>query len=100
MNTPELKNINHGQPERGLPVSGETIRLQYPLSVDGMLMESLTMRRPLVRDRLAAEKASGSEVEKEIRLIANLCEMAPQHVELLDLADYSKLQECLAGFLS
>jgi hypothetical protein len=98
MNTAELKNINHTQSD--LPATDGTIRLQYPLSVDGMVIESLTMRRPLVRDRLVAEKASGSEVEKEIRLIANLCEMAPQHIELLDLADYGKLQECLAGFLS
>lgn len=100
MNTPELKNISPDQSESVLPASGDTIRLQYPLSVDGMRIESLTMRRPLVRDRLAAERAAGSDVEKEIRLIANLCEMAPQHIELLDLADYSKLQECLTGFLS
>jgi hypothetical protein len=100
MNTPELKNINHNQLRSDSSTTGGTIQLQYPISVDGMVIESLTMRRPLVRDRLVAEKASGSEVEKEIRLIANLCEMAPQHIELLDLADYAKLQECLAGFLS
>lgn len=78
----------------------ETIALQYPLSVDGMVVEQLSMRRPLVRDRLVAEKTSGSEIEKEIRLIANLCEMAPQQIEMLDLADYNTLQECLSGFLS
>ena len=92
MQTAELKPA--------LPNNSETITLQYPITVDGMLIEELTMRRPLVRDRLIAEKASGSEVEKEIRLIANLCDMAPQHIELLDMADYAKLQECLAGFLS
>ncbi|AJQ93232.1 phage tail assembly protein [Gynuella sunshinyii] len=80
--------------------TAETIRLDYPITADGMEIDHLVMRRPLVRDRLVAEKASGSETEKEIRLIANLCEMAPQHIELLDLADYGKLQECLAGFLS
>ena len=77
-----------------------TITLQYPITADGALIEQLFMRRPVVRDRLIAEKASGSEVEKEIRLIANLCELPPQHIELLDMADYVKLQECLAGFLS
>ena len=83
-------------------VSGasKTITLQYPITADGAQVQKLTMRRPRVRDRLIAEKDSGSEVEKEIRLIANLCEMAPQHIELLDMADYAKLQECLAGFLS
>lgn len=92
MQTAELKSA--------LPNNSETITLQYPITADGMLIEKLTLRRPLVRDRLIAEKASGSEVEKEIHLIANLCEMAPQHIELLDMADYAKLQECLAGFLS
>ena len=100
MQTSELKNINPNQSQPVASGSGKTMRLQYPLLVDGMTIDSLTMRRPLVRDRLIAEKANGSEVEKEIRLIANLCDMAPQHIELLDLADYTKLQECLAGFLS
>ncbi len=78
----------------------QTIKLQYPITVDGAAINNINLRRPLVRDRLIAEKASGNEVEKEIRLIANLCEMAPDHIEQLDMADYVKLQECLAGFLS
>jgi hypothetical protein len=92
MQTTELKPTS--------PNNSETITLQYPISADGALIEQLTLRRPLVRDRLIAEKTSGSEVEKEIRLLANLCELPPQHIELLDMADYVKLQECLAGFLS
>ena len=79
---------------------GETIQLQYPVTVDGAVLEQITMRRPLVRDRLIAEKTPGSDVEKEIRLLANLCELAPDTIEKLDMADYVKLQECLAGFLS
>ena len=101
MQTTELKNISHhNQTQSQSLATNETIRLQYPLSIDGMAVENLSMRRPLVRDRLIAEKVQGSEIEKEIRLIANLCEMAPQHIELLDLSDYAKLQEKLASFLS
>lgn len=100
MQTTELNNIHEAQARPEFGASGGTIRLQYPLTVDGMRVDTLNMRRPLVRDRLVAEKASGSEVEKEIRLIANLCEMAPQAIEQLDLADYTQVQECLAGFLS
>ena len=80
--------------------TAKTISLQYPITADGVQVTKLTLRRPLVRDRLIAEKASGSEFEKEIRFIANLCEMAPQHIEILDMVDYAKLQECLADFLS
>ncbi len=78
----------------------QTIPLKYPTTLDGAEVTSITLRRPLVRDRLAAEKASGNEVEKEIYLLANLAEMAPDQIEQLDMADYVKLQECLAGFLS
>ncbi|ODS24442.1 hypothetical protein AB835_03850 [Candidatus Endobugula sertula] len=78
----------------------ETIELQYPVIIDGVETRNIALRRPLVRDRLIAEKGSGSDVDKEIRLIANLAEMAPDHIEQLDMADYVKLQECLANFLS
>lgn len=79
---------------------GETITLEYPITIDGAVINRIRLRRPLVRDRLIAEKASGSEVEKEIRLLANLCEIAPDHIEKLDLKDYGKLQERLIDFLS
>ncbi len=77
-----------------------TLELQYPFEADGETIRQLTLRRPLVRDRLISEKMSGSEVEKEIRFIANLCALPPQHIEHLDMADYVKLQEALADFLS
>ena len=78
----------------------QTLELTYPFKVDGQTINQLTLRRPTVRDRLIADKCQGSEVEKEIRFIANLCEMAPGDIEQLDMADYSKLQEALTGFLS
>lgn len=78
----------------------KTIELQYPVTVDGQIINAINLRRPTVRDRLVSERSSGSDAEKEVRLVANLCEMAPDHIELLDMADYVKLQECLAGFLS
>ncbi len=78
----------------------QIIELQYPIEVNGATVSTITLRRPTVRDRLVAEKAGGSEAEREIRLIANLGEMAPADVELLDMADYVKIQEHLTDFLS
>ena len=80
--------------------NSKTIHLDYPVIANGVVTEKFNMRRPLVRDRLVAEKVKGSEIEKEIRLMANLCEVAPTDIENLDMADYAKLQECLTGFLS
>ena len=64
----------------------ETVELEYPITLHGAEVTQLTLRRPTVRDRLIAEKSSGSEVDKEVRFIANLCELAPDDIEKLDTA--------------
>lgn len=76
------------------------IDLTYPININGREVRSLQIRRPKVGDRLAVEKMNGDDAEKEIRFIANLCELAPSEVEKLDLSDYLKIQDTLAGFLS
>jgi len=81
-------------------MKSETIELQDPVLVDGTRIERLTMRAPKVRDMLAQDKAKGTDAEKEVRLFANLCEVAPAVVEELSLADYRRLQEAYTGFLS
>ena len=101
MQATEFKSKHAMRGDKPTPISSsEDIVLQHPITADVAEIERFTMRRPRVRDRLIAEKACGSEVEKEIRLIGNLCELPPSYIELLDMADYVKLQECLAGFLA
>ncbi|TQV72732.1 phage tail assembly protein [Exilibacterium tricleocarpae] len=74
--------------------------LTYPIDSNGGRLEELTMRRPKVRDRLAAEKIQGNQADKEVRFIANLCEVAPEEIEELDMADYARIQAVLSDFLS
>ena len=78
----------------------QTIKLQYPIKVDGADVTALNMRRPKVADMLLADKLSGSDGDKEVRMFANLCEVTPETIEQLDLADYTKLQETYRAFLS
>ena len=78
----------------------ETIKLTHPVLVDGDTVNALQLRRPRVRDMLAADKAAGTEAEKEVRMFANLCEVTPGVIEALDLTDYMTLQETYRGFLS
>jgi hypothetical protein len=78
----------------------QTIKLTEPIKIDGILVSELTLRRPKVRDRLAVERMGNSDAEKEVALIANLASISREAVEELDLADYSKIQEVLQGFLS
>ena len=73
------------------------IKLKFPVTVDGHEYTSLTMRRCKVKDRRIAAKQKSDE-DKEITLIANLCEVAPDVIDELDAVDYAKLQEVLSGF--
>ena len=51
------------------------------------------------RYRKAVEEAD-NDAEKEIQLFANLCELTPENLLDLDMADYSKLQKAYQDFLS
>ncbi|WP_429885383.1 phage tail assembly protein [Geoalkalibacter halelectricus] len=76
------------------------IKLKHPVTVAGEEVKALRLRRPKVKDQLAADKGAGGNAEKEIRLFANLCEVAPAIIEELDLADYRQVQEAYSAFLS
>lgn len=74
------------------------ITLDYPIQIDGTEVRVLQIRRPKVRDQVLAGKLGGTEEDKEIRLFANLCEIAPENIEDLDMCDYKKLQDAYRGF--
>jgi hypothetical protein len=47
---------------------------------------------------LSVEKSVDNDAEKEIQLFANLCELTPENLLDLDMADYSKLQKAYHDF--
>ena len=65
-----------------------TVKLTHPIEAGGGTVSALQLRRPVVRDMLAADKAAGSEAEKEVRMFACLCGVTPGVIEALDLTDY------------
>ena len=77
----------------------ETIKLISPFTINNTTYETLSLRRPKVRDRLAVERLKKTDAEKEITMIANLAEVTTEVIEELDLADYAKVQEALQNFL-
>lgn len=77
-----------------------TIELKYPITLDGTEVCALYMRRPKVRDQIVSAKAGKTEEEKEIRLFANLCEVTPENIEDLDLADYKQLANAYIDFFA
>ena len=74
------------------------IELSHPIQIDGTEVRVLHLRRPKVRDQILTKKQGGSEVEMEVRLFANLCEVSPATIEELDMEDYTKLQDAYTGF--
>jgi len=78
----------------------EKIDLDYPVEVAGKKYTELHIRRPKVRDHLVADRMGGGNAEKEVKLLANLCEVAPEVIEELDAADYQRLQGVYGRFLS
>lgn len=77
-----------------------TIELEYPIDMDGVLVDSLTMRRPTVRDQLMFDEGKGGEARKVVKMIANLCEVPPSAIEDLDQSDFVKVTETMQGFQS
>ena len=57
----------------------------------------ISMREPTVEDQLAVAK--GSDAEREIALVANLCDLTPSEVKSLSLRNYRRVQAALV-FLS
>jgi len=78
----------------------QTITLNNPITVDGISVSDLTVRRPKVRDYLAMERIDGSDLSKEVTLTANLTSTTKEAIEELDIADYVKVQEVLKDFFS
>lgn len=76
----------------------EVIELQFPVTIDGTAVKTLTMRRPTVRDQLSFEEGKGSEARKVVNMLANLCEVTPDTIMDLDQSDFSALAEVLQGF--
>ena len=61
--------------------------------------KELTMREPKVKDMKNVAHIA-DDFEREITLLSNLCEVTPQEIEDLSMADFSKLDKALQDFLS
>lgn len=86
---------------KALQNTGKTvIQLSKPLSIAGAEVAYLEMREPTVADQLAMDRSGGGDAEKELGLIANLCQVAPSDLHQLTLRDYKKVQKALTDFLA
>lgn len=76
------------------------IDLKYPITTgEGKKVARLALRRATVGDLRAAQRVSDKAEDQEIALIARLTGLVPEDVELLDLADFKRLQESFRAAL-
>jgi len=59
----------------------------------------VTMREPKVRD-MRLVNGIENELDREISMLANLCEMSEDEIDDLSGKDFKKLDEALQDFLS
>lgn len=81
---------------------GETrvITLYTPVKLEGgVMLNDVTLREPLVRDRIAFSKDRGGEEEKEARMLAQLCNLSEQDIWQLTAADYGQLLDAFNVFM-
>ncbi|CAN7395522.1 phage tail assembly protein [Paraburkholderia terricola] len=70
------------------------VKLDYPVAFDGVVRDTLTLRRPKVRDMRAAQKiAPGDEEGQELAIFAALAGVSPNDLEGMDLGDYHRVQD-------
>lgn len=74
------------------------IALHYPVKVDGIEYNSLTMRRPKSKDSLKAQSYKGSDAKRGVLLFSDLCGVSPDVIEELDEIDADTLGEQLQAF--
>jgi len=76
----------------------KTIKLDYPIDARGVVIREITLRRPKVRDELAAQ-AYKQEAERELMYFSSLTELTREELEEMDMADWGKLQAAFEEML-
>ena len=76
-----------------------TLQLQHPITVNGVEITEIALRRPKVRDLETMDKAKGGEIAKSVEFMAHLAEWPPAQVRELDAADFQAASKVIEGFL-
>jgi hypothetical protein len=75
------------------------IKLSVPIKISGVETDHLTMRRPKLRDRIAASKAAAHQADQLLHLVSSLCEVPVDDLLEIDGGDWSTVEEQVGAFL-
>ncbi len=70
-----------------------TVTLSKPTQLNGVMVDTVSLRSPTVRDIRVAQQGAGSDDEqRELNLFASLAEVGAKDLEGMALKDYTRLQ--------
>lgn len=70
-----------------------TVTLSKPTELNGVTVDTVSLRSPTVRDIRVAQQGAGSDDEqRELNLFASLAEVGAKDLEGMALKDYTRLQ--------
>lgn len=76
------------------------ITLSRPSEVNGVKVDTLVLRAPLVREVRAADRAAGDDDElRELQIFASLAEAGLKDLEGLKVVDYRRLQTAYSNLV-
>jgi len=76
----------------------QVIELTYPILDAEEEIKSLNLRRPTVRDILVMDAVVGN-IQKSVRMIAQLSDLPVEVIETMDAHDFAKVSEVVSDFL-
>ncbi|HWU84097.1 MAG TPA: phage tail assembly protein [Rhodocyclaceae bacterium] len=70
-----------------------TVTLSKPTELNGVTVDTVSLRSPTVRDiRVAQQGAGDDDEQRELNLFASLAEVSAKDLEGMALKDYTRLQ--------
>lgn len=83
-----------------LNTDNAVVTLTRPSEVNGVKVDTLVLRAPLVREVHAADRAAGDDDElRELQLFASLAEAGLKDLEGLKVVDYRRLQTAYSNLV-
>lgn len=74
--------------------------LKYPVTLGQETTKEITLKRPTVKDVVAANQAGGVPAEIELRMVSLLSGLSPEVIGELDMEDYTAVQSLLGKLIN
>lgn len=79
-------------------MSKEIYTLAHPITFGGQEIVELEVRRPKLRDMKKAQQVK-NDLERSIKMLADLTEQSPATIEELDMVDFDGVSKMVDGFM-